>query len=260
MNKTSKRLILFGLETLIILAFGAVAFMAIRAEAYYYNNNYDDNGAYLRMNHDRDDEPLFVAYTKPRFVNQINQKTSITVVGSGFTPASIVLRNGASRPTTFIDSRNLMIDVYPNEVLQNEAEFFLTVFDRETGKYSNAATFTIRDNATRIATVTRTTRTTNNSSVTYSNSNSSYVYNSSSNNAIAKVTKKISDTNKNIDKDEVNKEYGELTANALNGSNSFMPSGLMQWILAIAIIFAIIFLFRHVYGEKEYMATPMKHA
>ncbi len=252
---------ILGLETLIILAFGAVAFMAIEAEAYYYNNNYDDNGAYLRMSHDRDDEPLFVAYTKPRFVNQINQKTSITVVGSGFTPASIVLKNGViKRPTTFIDSRNLMIDVYPNEVLQSEAEFFLTVFDRETEEYSNATTFTIRDNAAKIAATTRTTQTANNSSVTYSNSNSSYTYNSNSNSAVAKVTQKISDTNKNIDKDEVNKEYGELTANALNGSNSFMPSGLMQWILAIAIIFAIIFLFRHIYGEKEYMTTPMKHA
>jgi hypothetical protein len=54
--------------------------------------------------------------------------------------------------------------------------------------------------------------------------------------------------------------FSGLTANALFGSNGFMPSGLVQWIFFIILIAAIIFLWRYVYGEEKYRAEPMKHA
>jgi hypothetical protein len=60
---------------------------------------------------------------------------------------------------------------------------------------------------------------------------------------------------------DVNDSYGSLTANALFGSNSFMPSGLLQWFIAIILILAIIFSWRYVHRSKEnYMAEPLKHA
>ncbi|MFA5095106.1 MAG: hypothetical protein WC447_00355 [Candidatus Paceibacterota bacterium] len=60
---------------------------------------------------------------------------------------------------------------------------------------------------------------------------------------------------------DINESYGDLTANALFGSDSFMPSGLIQWIIAIVLVLAIIFLWRYVHRSKEnYMLEPMKHA
>ncbi len=50
-----------------------------------------------------------------------------------------------------------------------------------------------------------------------------------------------------------------LAANVIYGSNSFLPSGLVQWILFAIFILIIIILIRKVFGgEKNYHATPMK--
>lgn len=54
--------------------------------------------------------------------------------------------------------------------------------------------------------------------------------------------------------------YGSLAANALLGSNSFMPSGLLQWIFFIVLIVSIIYLWRYVYGKHKYLSEPLKHA
>ncbi|KKP85684.1 MAG: hypothetical protein UR88_C0010G0006 [Candidatus Nomurabacteria bacterium GW2011_GWA1_35_8] len=60
---------------------------------------------------------------------------------------------------------------------------------------------------------------------------------------------------------DINESYGSLTANALFGSDSFMPSGLLQWILFVLLVVGIIFLWRYIHhSEEKYMAEPMKHA
>ena len=60
---------------------------------------------------------------------------------------------------------------------------------------------------------------------------------------------------------DINENYGSLAANALFGSNSFMPNGLIQWIFFIILITAIIFLWRYVHRSKDiYMSEPLKHA
>ena len=60
---------------------------------------------------------------------------------------------------------------------------------------------------------------------------------------------------------DVNDSYGNLTANALFGSNSFMPSGLVQWIVFAILILLIIFLWRYIHrSEEKYMSSPLKHA
>ncbi len=56
-------------------------------------------------------------------------------------------------------------------------------------------------------------------------------------------------------------QLGNLSANALYGANSFMPSGLVQWILLAILILIIVILFRKITGaEDRYHATPLKHA
>jgi len=50
-----------------------------------------------------------------------------------------------------------------------------------------------------------------------------------------------------------------LAANAVYGSNSFLPSGLIQWILFAIFILLLVILTRKIFGAKEnYNSTPLK--
>ncbi len=62
------------------------------------------------------------------------------------------------------------------------------------------------------------------------------------------------------DTSDTNDNYSDIAANALYGSNSFMPTGIVQWIFFVILILAIIFLWRCVYAEEKYMSEPLKHA
>lgn len=56
-------------------------------------------------------------------------------------------------------------------------------------------------------------------------------------------------------------DSSNLAANAFWGSNSFMPSGIIQWILFAILVLVAVILGRKIYGGKEkYHATPMKHS
>ncbi len=75
------------------------------------------------------------------------------------------------------------------------------------------------------------------------------------------TTSSVSNTTKKDNSIATNDSYGSLTANALFGSNSFMPSGLIQWIFFAVLILAIIFMWKYVHrSEEKYKAEPMKHA
>jgi hypothetical protein len=242
-HKINNNLIL-GLGILVILSFGI--FMPTEAKAY-------SDYAYLRteINLESHNPKPSISKITPNSIEQIKEKITITVTGNGFTPNSIVRKNNSNRNTTFIDSNNLLVDIYPNDVY-NQNEFFLTVFNGEPGGgYSNAILFTIKNKTTSINNIsTTTTNTKNTSSTTNSNYNSNY------NNTTTDVN---SDTVSSTS--DINESYGSLTANALTGSNSVMPSGLAQWIFLGIIICLIIFLWRYVHRSKEiYMAEPMKHA
>lgn len=52
----------------------------------------------------------------------------------------------------------------------------------------------------------------------------------------------------------------DLTANAVFGSDSFLPSGLIQWILFGIAVLLIVIIVRKIHGGSEkYHATPLKH-
>jgi len=71
---------------------------------------------------------------------------------------------------------------------------------------------------------------------------------------------KTTDTNETVATSENNDSFSGLTANALEGSNSFLPTGLMQWIFLAIIIVTIIFLWRYIFAEEKYLSEPLKHA
>jgi len=54
--------------------------------------------------------------------------------------------------------------------------------------------------------------------------------------------------------------YKNLAANTFFGSYTFLPSGLIQWILLAIFILIIIILTRIIFGAKEnYYTAPLKH-
>jgi hypothetical protein len=56
-------------------------------------------------------------------------------------------------------------------------------------------------------------------------------------------------------------DYKSVTANAFYGKISFMPSGLVQWILLAIFILLIIIIVRRVLAKDEiYYSEPLKHA
>ena len=235
MNKTRNNLILLSLEILLILAFGVMIFAPIETKAY-------DEYSYYRFA--SNPEPInpvpIISSIKPSSIDKIRGRTTITIIGNGFTPDSVVRKNNSNRTTTFIDSKHLLVDIFPSDAY-NQNEFYLTVLNGEPGGgFSNASLFTIKNNIT-----------TTNYSTTQNSSNSNYNTNYSN----------TSEENNSVSASDFNESYGSLTANALLGSNSFMPTGLVQWIIFVILIVLIIFLWRHVHRSKEkYMLEHMKHA
>ena len=247
MNKINNKSILLGLEILIILAFGVMIFAPIETKAY-------DEYSYYRFA--SNPEPInpvpIISSIKPNSIDKIRGKTTITITGNGFTPDSVVRKNNANRITTFIDSKHLLVDIFPSDVY-NQNEFYLTVFNGEPGGgFSNASLFTIKNNTgTDTTTISTTSSSITNYSSTQNSSNSNYNTNYSN----------TSEENNSVNASDFNESYGSLTANALLGSNSFMPTGLVQWIIFAILIVLIIFLWRYVHrSEEKYMLEPMKHA
>lgn len=244
MNSINNKLIVLGLEILVIFSFSLLVFLPSETKAYV--RSYGDN--YQKM------IPTIISI-KPDSINknEITGKLTITINGNGFTPNSIVRKNNSNRTTTFIDSENLLVDIYAND-LYSQNEFFLTVFNSDIANgYSNAYTFKVIGN-------TITNNTTNNPPVdyssAYSNTQPSQNTNTNNQNTIpVENNDTVSSTN------TTNKGFGNLTANALMGSNSFMPSGLIQWIFLVLIVVLIIYLWRYIHNsEEKYMSEPMKHA
>ena len=70
------------------------------------------------------------------------------------------------------------------------------------------------------------------------------------------LAKKKTTSTKNTNTDALN----DFVASTIFGSDSFMPSGLVQWIFFAILILLLTILVRKVYGGSEkYYATPMKH-
>jgi len=162
-----------------------------------------------------------------------NARTNIVIAitGNGFIPSSVARVNGSERLTTFIDYSHLLIRINPNDFYNTDG-FYLNVFNGfPGGGYSNAEFFTI-NKPTPVAN-------TNNNN-TYSNINQ---------------TENTTTTNQKSNP-------SNLAATAIFGSpNSFLPSGLIQWVLFAIIILLIVILVRRIFGaKKNYEETPMKSA
>ncbi|HAS80465.1 MAG: Cell surface receptor IPT/TIG domain protein [Candidatus Nomurabacteria bacterium GW2011_GWE1_32_28] len=234
-NKIITNKILLTLEILAISVFSIIVFLPTETKAYIESSLYPPYIISKKTNYNP--SPT-ISSIEPNSIDEIRNKTTIIITGSGFTPNSVIRKNNSDRVTIFIDSNHLMVDIYPSDVY-NQDKFFLTVFNGEPGGgYSNASIFTIKNNTV----ISTTNKTINNNTTDIINTNTI-------------------ETNNTVSTNNIDENYGSLTANALLGSNSFMPNGIVQWIFFVILIVAIIFLWRYVHRSEEvYMSEPMKHA
>ncbi|MSU44799.1 hypothetical protein EXS45_01315 [Candidatus Nomurabacteria bacterium] len=230
MNKINKikitNIIIYCLGILGILAFSIL--VTKQANAYgYYGGTSIDYGYQVPIYNSMSTNP------SPT-INSINPKSSnvgtgtktITIIGNGFVPSSIARINGSNRPTTFIDSSHLLMQITGNDTYnyRSNGGFFIAVFNGlPGGGNSNTAFFTVTNTATSNTT----------------------------------TTKNVNNTVSNF----IDENYGNnLASNAIFGSNGILPSGLIQWILFAILLLLIVILVRKIYGGGEkYHATPLKH-
>ena len=168
----------------------------------------------------------------PNYSNVGVGTKTITITGENFVPDSVGKVNGANRPTTFVDSYHLLMQINGNDLnaYQSNGGFFITVFNpAPAGGYSGTVFFTISNNANGTGSNFSNTSQTGNGNNTGGNSGNQ------------------------------NGNYRNLASNALFGSNSIYPSGLIQWILLAIIILLIVILVRRLYGADKYHSTPLKH-
>ena len=199
----------------------------------YYNYNY-----YNYANYQTNPAPVITSLS-PNYTN-VGRTTTVTVNGYNFIPSSIIRKNGSEYMTTFyVDSTHLSMVLGNNDVT-GTGGYYITVYNPGPGGgTSNAALFTVYNNVggnTNTVTNTNTTKTT---TTTLTKTNKT--------NTVAKNT-------------STNGTYSNLAANALFGcSDSFLPSGLVQWLLFAILVFLIIILWRSAHAKEKYMSEPLKH-
>ncbi len=236
MKNINKKSISLSLKVLSILAFGLIFVPFNIASASSYGINYVYNsGTGSNQNQTETNNPKpSISSINPKSSNVGDSTRTITVFGDGFIPSSIVRVNNSNRPTTFIDSSHLLVKITDNDTYAYETngEFYITVFNRAPGGgYSNAVVFTVNKVIAPVA-------------------------NTSNGNTSPKTTQTENKTN-----NDAKSNYSNLASNAIFGSNSFLPSGLIQWVIFAIIILLIIIFARKVFGaEKNYHEAPMKHA
>lgn len=263
MNTTKNNSIVFGLKMLSILAFSLLIIPIKASATLAFTPSSIENPA-----------PI-VNSISPDSKNKNDSVNTITITGSGFISNSVARINGQVRPTIFIDSYHVMVQLIGSDAY-NPDGLYINVFNElPGGGYSNSAFF----KTNMIVPATTNTGNTNGSAGnnsygntnTNSNSNANTNGNTNSTNSSASKNTKNSNTStsastnsnqtKNTTTTDANSNYSNLASNAIFGSNGFMPTGLIQWILFAIIVLLLIILVRKLFGgKKNYDEAPMKHA
>ena len=251
----------YSLKILTILAFGLI-FVPFNKVAAQNNMACGEAGCNYSYSYTTSpiNNPTETNNPKPT-INSINPKSSnvgvgtktITITGSGFVPSSSARINAANRPTTFIDDSHLLVQINGNDTTayRTNGGFFISVWNGAPGGgFSNALFFVVNSNT--IPAVNTNTNNGNNYNSATTN------FNDTNNNQNSNSYDTFTDTpqagNGNIN------SAGGLAATAIFGSNSFLPSGLIQWILFAIIILLIIIIVRKIFGAREnYENSPLKH-
>lgn len=177
---------------------------------------------------------------------------NVIVEGSGFTPQAVVRFNGNSMRTEYIDSSNLIVKLragdYPDGYSVLVSVTNVISYFQGGSKFSNAIRINIDNSVASGHTVNQTQ---NNN---YSGNNSNWNGTASQNGNGGADTNSDSETNKD-------ENVSSLASSAIFGSNSLVPSGLIQWVLFAIIVLLIIIIVRKVTGATDrYHKSPLKYS
>lgn len=228
-NKKSTN-IKYCLKILSILAFSLLIIPAVASA-----DNLIYSGAPINQAPQTNNTWQIINSINPSSANRGFGAETVTISGDGFQPSSIARVNGSDRSTNFIDNSHLLVRLNANDTNRTDGGFYITVFNGAigNGSYSNSAFFTVNVNTSAYNTTNNNNNSTNNN---YNNSNTNQTENTTNDSA------------------------SNIASNAIFGSNSLLPSGLIQWILLAILIIIIVILIRKISGGKErYDETPMKH-
>lgn len=234
MSNIMKNFILLSLPVLVISAIG-VSFAPATAAA-EGGRNYIFTTPGNPAPDPVTEEPMIVYNPEPA-IRAIAPKSAargegmvnITVTGRGFIPSSVARINGTNRPTTFVDGSHLLVQINTNEPYTTENGFYVSVANGEPGGgFSNAVFFALKGDMLPLS-----------PGNAYPNTYNPGAMNQSG--------------------------YGAngqgLASSVILGGASFLPSGLIQWVLTAIILLFIVILVRKIFGGRErYDTTPLKHA
>ncbi len=262
-----KNLIVLGLGILAILAL-VVTITPAKAHAQYEDDGYDHFLA-------RSENPIpGVGSITPNSVKYQSNISNITIAGRGFLPNSVAKFNGSTRPSTYIDYNHMIVHLSAED-LRSPNGGYINVFNPNRGAYSNAIMLKVTGYVAPSTTNNvnnNTNYNSNNSSSNNYNNNSSYSNNNNNGSNGSNGNYSNSQTQNSNGYDNNNGSNGNnggntggdvssLASNAIFGTNSFSPSGIIQWVLFAIIILLIVIIVRKFFGgEARYHETPLKHA
>ncbi len=243
-NNTNKYSIF---STLIItLAFVAVVFMPAKASAYTYywygsgtsnsensnsnNNNYNNNTSNSYA------VPAIYSISPDSMVYGSTAVKTIDITGVNFLQDSVARFNSYDRPTTYINSTHLRMNIYPAD-MGTVGTYIVSIYNPNNGYISNAAYLNLTNNTSAVGTV-----------ASSGNPVGDYPPANTATTAKKATTSKtaVSNTNSN------------LTANALG--SGFMPSTFLQWILLGILILFFVFFWRMLFIAKKDKNLALKKA
>lgn len=233
---------------------------------YSYNNNYNNgnqgnnyNSNYNNYNNNYNNPSPYINSITPSTTTAGAGGAVITIKGNGFVSTSIAQFDGTNYPTTYVSSSELRMDV-SSAAISNSGRYYVSVSNPAPGGgFSNPVPFTVNKP---VAVNSSASSYTGSSTAGYANTSS---YNSSNNSYYGASAGTAYRNNYGYAGTNFADTSGEsaaaLTSNAIFGSDSFLPTGILQWILFIILVLAIIFIWRRFFGSTaKYHATPLKHA
>jgi hypothetical protein len=248
MSKLNKNLIKMSLQLLGIFTFALLIIPSHAGATAYGTNARYSIGDY---GNEYNPTPAIDSIT-PSYATVGSGAKTVTIIGSGFVPTSIARVNGTDRYTTFIDYSHLFVQLTPGDMYLGNG-FYITVFNGGPGGgYSNSANFTLNKAVSY------------NPTPTYSNYPSQTSYNNPAPNGggydYNAPAPYYQNGNPNQPGNAPSDSVSTLASNAVYGSNSFLPSGIIQWLFFAIFILVIVIFVRRMFGATDkYHAAPLKH-
>lgn len=200
---------------------------------------YVTNGAYVLYEDDfyrgdyRENIIIPMIYSlSPNSMSSSSNGANIIIYGKAFTPYTVAKWNGKDRPTTYISSTKLSMELNREDTRGN-GKYLINVFNPENGgSFSNTNFFTLNN-------------------LQKQNENKR---NESASSLITESA--ILNTSNN----EIGINKNNLSANVSSSGIRFLPDTIIKWIFFFILILLSVHLWRKIYVTDKERNTPLKHA